>query len=602
MSCKLELKELSQVNNVNNNFSYPWTHYYIKEGENVTSISPNSKSPSTVCQISPNLPDGLIFNKNTCSIEGKPSINSPMTKYLIKNSLSQIFELNIQVTKSPSKLVFDNQEYKFKVGDIVNLPPKLSGGTISSCTINPKLPSGLVIDYLNCTISGQANNLLPSTNFTILSTTLDGTTPITSTTNISMSIIKKPILELSKTEYQVEVNTDFNEFQFTNLGSEIDNCELSPELPNGLVFNKNTCIISGKPTNVSASKEYTLTTNNFAGTSSVKFKLVVGRYSGLRSWQVALIINENDPYSVEIGEYYKLMRKIPNENIIKVKTSTKVSLNRNEFQALKSDIDTKLKNNNIQAMAIAWTSPSRVECNSITSALSRGFMPGPCDGGGQYPTCSFAETSKMYNSTTKLPLNDHGFRPSMLLAGKTISDAKKMIDNGVKSDGTQPSGSAYIMNTSDGTRSLRAKNFPTMNLGYALSDKINAEIVNANFVTDKEDALFYFQGIQKVENLDKNKYPPGAVADHLTSYGGMLTDSGQMSILEFIANGATGSFGTVSEPCAYPEKFPNPTTMIKKYTEGDALIMAYWKSISQTFQGVFVGEPMATPWAKFVRP
>ncbi len=90
---------------------------------------------------------------------------------------------------------------------------------------------------------------------------------------------------------------------------------------------------------------------------------------------------------------------------------------------------------------------------------------------------------------------------------------------------------------------------------------------------------------------------PGAVADNLTSYGGRLDDSkGQTSILSFISAGATGSFGTVSEPCAFAEKFPDPATMIDKYSHGQTLLEAYWKSVSQTFQGLFIGDPLANPY------
>jgi hypothetical protein len=37
--------------------------------------------------------------------------------------------------------------------------------------------------------------------------------------------------------------------------------------------------------------------------------------------------------------------------------------------------------------------------------------------------------------------------------------------------------------------------------------------------------------------------------------------------------------------------------MMTKYTQGDSLIEAYWKSISVPYQGIFVGEPLANPWA-----
>ena len=74
----------------------------------------------------------------------------------------------------------------------------------------------------------------------------------------------------------------------------------------------------------------------------------------------------------------------------------------------------------------------------------------------------------------------------------------------------------------------------------------------------------------------------------------MLTDSTQMSALNFVAGpgGATGTFGTMSEPCAWAAKFPDPATLIVRYTLGDTLIEAYWKSVSHPFQGFFIGEPL----------
>jgi uncharacterized protein (TIGR03790 family) len=91
---------------------------------------------------------------------------------------------------------------------------------------------------------------------------------------------------------------------------------------------------------------------------------------------------------------------------------------------------------------------------------------------------------------------------------------------------------------------------------------------------------------------------PGAVADHLTSAGGILTGSYQMSALEWLKAGATGSYGTVVEPCNFPEKFPNPGVLMGYYLKGSTLIEAYWKSVAEPGQGIFVGEPLAKPFAK----
>lgn len=319
--------------------------------------------------------------------------------------------------------------------------------------------------------------------------------------------------------------------------------------------------------------------------------------SGLQVSQLALLINDNDPYSVAVGEYYRTHRHVPSSNIIHLSIPVTIQLTRAQFAPIKTQVDALL-GNNIQAIAIAWTLPSRVECNSMTSAISRGFMSGPCDAAGTNPTCGWATANPYYKSTSKTPFTDHGFRPSMMLAAQSLTDAYAMIDRGIASDGKNPTGKAHLMKTSDSTRSLRANIFPSNKLGTVISPYVDIKLTTSQDITGTSDTLFYFQGLASVSNIATNNFPPGAVADHLTSYGGMLTDSYQMSCLEFIAAGATGTFGTVSEPCAYSQKFPDPSIMISHYTSGESLIEAYWKSIDQTFQGEFVGEPLANPWQK----
>jgi uncharacterized protein (TIGR03790 family) len=100
-----------------------------------------------------------------------------------------------------------------------------------------------------------------------------------------------------------------------------------------------------------------------------------------------------------------------------------------------------------------------------------------------------------------------------------------------------------------------------------------------------------------VAELAQIDFLPGAVADHLTSNGGVLEGSAQMSALEWLRQGATGSYGTVSEPCAHPGKFPAPAVFLDHYLRGDTLLEAYWKSVAMPGQGLFIGEPLARPYS-----
>jgi uncharacterized protein (TIGR03790 family) len=102
--------------------------------------------------------------------------------------------------------------------------------------------------------------------------------------------------------------------------------------------------------------------------------------------------------------------------------------------------------------------------------------------------------------------------------------------------------------------------------------------------------------LAQVAQLESLHFLPGALADHLTSYGGQLTDSTQMSSLRWLEAGATASYGTVVEPCSHPQKFPLPVVAMLVYGGGATAIEAYWKSVRTPGQGNFYGEPLARPW------
>ena len=81
-----------------------------------------------------------------------------------------------------------------------------------------------------------------------------------------------------------------------------------------------------------------------------------------------------------------------------------------------------------------------------------------------------------------------------------------------------------------------------------------------------------------------------------TNASGQITEWQDKSGNNHHLQGATGSYGTVVEPCSFPEKFSNPSVLIGIYYRGNTLIEAYWKSVRSPGEGLFVGEPLATPW------
>lgn len=311
------------------------------------------------------------------------------------------------------------------------------------------------------------------------------------------------------------------------------------------------------------------------------------------SQQLAIVINENDPQSQRIADYYQIKRGIPDKNIIKVSLPADSNvIDRKKFEQIYQHVKSSTAPE-IQFYALAWSQPFRAGCMSITSAFAFGYDEAYCAKG-----CNSTRKSAYFNSATRMPYRDIGIRPTMMLAGSSLEQVRDMIDRGVEADASYPKGTAYLVSTSDKARNVRSHFFPS--IVKQLGNRINIRIENTDALTDKHDVLFYITGRVSVKKIDSNRFVNGAIADHLTSAGGVLFGGSQMSLLRWLDAGATASYGTVVEPCAFPQKFPHPAVVIGRYTRGETLIEAYWKSVAWPGQGLFVGEPLASPYAGII--
>ena len=310
------------------------------------------------------------------------------------------------------------------------------------------------------------------------------------------------------------------------------------------------------------------------------------------SQQLAIIVNTADPESRRIADYYQVMRGIPDENVISVSLPAGSSIDRKTFERVYQQVkgDTAP---GVQFYALAWSRPFRAGCMSITTAFAFGYDEAFCAQG-----CKSTRPSAYFNASTRMPYRDLGIRPTMLLAGSTPEQVRDLIDRGVEADATYPEGTSYLVSTSDKARTVRSRFYASV--ADQLGKRIKIKVEHTDALEGKQDVLFYFTGRVKVQKIDSNRFVAGAIADHLTSAGGVLFGGSQMSILRWLDAGATGSYGTVVEPCAFPQKFPHPAVVIERYTRGETLIEAYWKSVAWPGQGLFVGEPLASPFAGII--
>lgn len=314
--------------------------------------------------------------------------------------------------------------------------------------------------------------------------------------------------------------------------------------------------------------------------------------------ELAVLVNDADPQSVAVADYYVTARQIPAANVVHLTLPVGQNvLSQVDFAAAKAIVDAALTDD-IQALAITWTLPYRVDCMSMTSAFALGFDMQYCA-----TPCNGTAEVDYYDSPSLAPFSDHGIRPAMMLAGADVDDVQALIDRGVAADGTMPFGDGYFIRTTDPARNVRSPEFmATVDLfdhegGIVMQYIDNFDGAGLDYIENTTDVLFYFTGLVSVPQIATNTYLPGAIADHLTSYGGEVPTSSQMSCVAWLEAGATGSYGTVVEPCNFLSKFPNPVVTTAHYFRGQTMIEAYWKSVSMPGEGLFVGEPLARPWS-----
>jgi uncharacterized protein (TIGR03790 family) len=315
--------------------------------------------------------------------------------------------------------------------------------------------------------------------------------------------------------------------------------------------------------------------------------------AALSSSHLGLVVNDDEPNSVAIAELYRVAHQIPAANIAHVRIPNRPrKLSATAFEELKKEIDRQLPAE-VRATLMVWTAPYAVECNSITSAYTNGFDAEQCQ-----KTCGPGKESPFFDKNPAVPMSlpANAGRVSMLLPTESVEQAKALIARGVVRYMTPPPSTAYYLVTSEVARNSRAQFFPPS--GKVTARNLTVRQMKSDTLEGAQDIIIYQTGMARVAKLDTLRFMPGALADHLTSTGGQLLEDYQMSSLRWLEAGATASYGSVTEPCNYWQKFPNPLLLLKNYLGGATAIEAYWSSVAWPAQGVFIGDPLAAPYKR----
>jgi len=184
-----------------------------------------------------------------------------------------------------------------------------------------------------------------------------------------------------------------------------------------------------------------------------------------------------------------------------------------------------------------------------------------------------------------------------MLTSSNLAQAQAIVDRSVASDSTFPTQTVWLAKTTDYFRNVRYLEFDNTIFDARVAGGLTIQRTNLDSPYGLTNLAGFLTGLYQF-NVLSNLLAPGAIADSLTSYGGLLyVPNDQTTLLAFMNAGASASYGTVTEPCNYLQKFPAPQDYFYQ-ARGFSLAESYYQSVVNPYQGLMVGEPLAAPFAR----
>ncbi|MCS7091500.1 MAG: TIGR03790 family protein [Verrucomicrobiota bacterium] len=341
----------------------------------------------------------------------------------------------------------------------------------------------------------------------------------------------------------------------------------------------------------------------------------LGGGSGLN---VMVVVNTNSPSSLALGNFYCEQRQVPADQVLRIGwIGGPVEWSRTEFEnrlmqplqnailhrGLTGQIDYVVLSMDIPYRIVDGNGPNGPIRNSTTSVLFYGWHPDTNAPAGLPASCSlpshtrhpYAFSEQPFRSTFESPASNW---LSTLITASNLAAARTIVSRGVLGDESWPTQPVYLTKSSDRARNVRHwafddAIFEQQVLGRVQMLRTNAEGPgNLGLQLGSQSGYYGFA-------LPEGLFVPGAMADNLTSYGGLLFEdaAGMTRVPDFLAAGATASYGTVVEPCNWTEKFPAPRNYFYQ-ARGFSIAECYYQSLAAPYQGVLVGEPLSAPFAR----
>ncbi len=261
------------------NLRYQSSNLTLTIGSVINNLNPTVDGSVSSYSINPSLTNGLIFNTSTGIISGTPTSTQFLTNYTITASNSggnTTYNINIEILPiAPSNLSYQTNSLKLKIGtSISRLSPRVNG-VINSFSINPQFDNGLIFNTTNGYIEGTPTLIQSPTNYTITATNSAG--KVVYNLNVEINPLPPTNLKYESNSFTYTINNPINIIT-PSFSGIVDTYSISPVFNNGLKFNTTSGSISGTPTTLQSTTNYSVTASNSGGSTTYTLSISILRY------------------------------------------------------------------------------------------------------------------------------------------------------------------------------------------------------------------------------------------------------------------------------------------------------------------------------------